>query len=381
MFPLAAQEPRQTKRRDRTMSTKPTTKSTAPECPLDDVEKHLRRFLVMPSDHHFTILSLWVAHTYAFDAAYATPYLYVNSAEKQSGKTRVIEVLSDLAQNPMVASSVSPSVIYRAIEGLNVTSDEDDAPTGKPTLFVDEVDAIFRGGAANEDLRNILNSGYKSNGSVLRTIPGKDGGEAKFFSTFAPKLLAGIDNGAIPDTIADRCIALNLKRKREDEKVERYLSRRVADDCEALRVKLDKWVRANMDHFMAAEPAVMEELSDRAFEIVEPLLAIAARGKGWTKRAQDAARHLLTAEAAPLSEGAKVLLAAWELFEGTGADKITTSSLSEATGLNGKALGIRLARYDVKPTTIRFPHTTAKGYYRRSFEDAWTRYLPTDARG
>lgn len=357
---------------------KTTTTPAGPPCPLDDIEKHLRRFLVMPTEHHYTILSLWVAHTYAFDAAYATPYLYVNSAEKQSGKTRVIEVLSDLARNPMVASSVSPSVIYRAIEGLD--NADEDAPTGKPTLFVDEVDAIFRGGKANEDLRNILNSGYKNNGQVLRTIPGKDGGEAKFFSTFAPKLLAGIDNGAIPDTIADRCISLNLKRKREDEVVERYLSRRVADDCEALRVKIDTWVRANMTHFLAAEPKVIEELSDRAFEIVEPLIVIASRCPGWVKRTQAAARALLMAEAAPLSEGAKVLLAAWELFEGTGADKITTSSLSEATGLNGKALGVKLSRYGVKPTTIRFPHTTAKGYYKRSFADAWTRYLPAEAR-
>lgn len=360
--------------------TAKTTAKTAPQSPLDDIEAHLRRFLVMPTDHHFTILSLWVAHTYAFDAAYATPYIYVNSAEKQSGKTRVIEVLSDLARNPMVASSVSPSVIYRAIEGLNVTADDaDDAPTGKPTLFVDEVDAIFRGGQANEDLRNILNSGYKSNGSVLRTVPGKDGGEAKFFSTFAPKLLAGIDNGAIPDTIADRCVALNLKRKREDERVERYLSRRVADDCDAIRIKTDKWVRANMDHFMDANPPVIEELSDRAFEIVEPLLAIAGRAQGWTKRAKDAAKFLLTAEAAPLSEGARILLAAKELFDGTNADKITTASLSDSTGLNGKSLGVKLARYGIKPTTIRFPHTVAKGYKRDQFVDAWERYLPTDA--
>jgi hypothetical protein len=45
------------------MTAKTTAKTTAPDCPLDDIVTHLRRFLVLPTDHHFTILALWIVHT------------------------------------------------------------------------------------------------------------------------------------------------------------------------------------------------------------------------------------------------------------------------------------------------------------------------------
>jgi hypothetical protein len=238
------------------------------------------------------------------------------------------------------------------------------------------VDAIFRGGAANEDLRNILNSGYKSNGSVRRTVPGQDGGEVKSFRTFAPKALAGIENGALPETLATRSISLNLKRKKDSEKVERYLTRRVEADADALKAKIDAWVRHNMDHFVTFEAPIIDELDDRAFEIVEPFLAIAARCKGWTAKTRDAAKAMLVRET-PMTEGAKILLAAHNLFTELNADRLTTAALSEATDLNGKALGVKLAPYGIKPTTIRFQGgKVAKGYHRRDFQDAFERYLP-----
>lgn len=347
---------------DTNTAAKATT--TAPPCPLDDVVQYMERFIAFTDPHHATVLALWVAHTYAFEAAYATPYIYITSAEKQSGKTRVIEVLSDLAKNPIVASSVSPSVIYRDIEASS------------PTLFIDEVDAIFRGGASNEDLRNILNSGYKHNGSVRRTVPGADGGEVKSFRTFAPKLLAGIENAALPDTIADRCIRIVLKRKKKDQEVERYLTRKVEADAAALREKLELWVRFNMDKILVSEPKMVEEISDRAFEIAEPLLAIAGRCKGWTARAREATTALLKPDEKPLSIQAQILLTAQNIMQEQNTDRISSALLAEAMNMNGKALGVKLAPYGIRPTTIRFPGgAVAKGYHRRDFEDAWERYL------
>lgn len=345
----------------------PKTPKTAPKAPsiLDDIKTFMSRFVAFTDDAHADVLALWVLHTWAFDASYATPYIYITSAEKQSGKTRVIEVLAVLARNPVTAASVSAPSLFRIIE----------AAESRPTLFIDEVDAIFTG-AANEDLRGILNSGYKRNGSVLRTVPGQDGGEVRAFSTFAPKLLAGIDNGAVPDTIADRSIRITLKRKRKDQEVERFISRKVDPDAEALRARIETWVSTNLDAIMEYEPPIIEELSDRAFEIAEPLLAVASRERGWTAKARKSITDVLTAQPAKtLPLGAQVLMKARDILTETGNDKLTSDELATAMDMSAKRIGVILAPYGITPRTVRIGAHTKKGYHMADFADAWSRYI------
>lgn len=360
-----------------------TNTASFPECPLPAIEAHLRRFIAFPTEDHAPVLSTWVLHTYAIDAAYATPYLYVTSAEKQSGKTRVIDVLDGICRNSVRSGSMSASSLYRIIDGGvpgqpgsedDESEDADLIQRGKPTLFIDEVDAIFSG-AANEPLREVLNTGYKSSGFAIRTIEGK----VRQMSTFAPKLLAGIDNGAMPDTIADRCIKIVLKRKLAGQEVERFMARRVEPEAAELREMIEAWVRHNMDAIMAHEPAVIEELSDRAFEISEPLLQIAhVAGGDWTERLTSALRNLLVEEKT-LSEGAKVLLAAKTIMEETGADRLSSAALSEYVNMHPKRVGNLLAPYGIKPTTVAFgsgqARQIAKGYHKSAFADAWERYI------
>lgn len=350
-----------------------------PSTVLDEIVDFMERFMVFSDPNHAPILALWVAHTYAFDAAYATPYLYVTSPEKQSGKTLLIDILSNLARNPVIAGSVSASSLYRIIEGgmpgEGSEGDDDDLIVrGKPTLFIDEVDTIFTG-SANEDLRGVLNTGYKANGTVLRTIDG----QVQRLSTFAPKLLAGIDNGAMPDTIADRCIRIVLKRKKKDQTVERFLQRRIDADAADLRQRIADWVRVNMDQIAQCEPPVIDEISDRAFEIAEPLLQIASRAKGWSKPARACLTEVLKPEDKPLSVQAQILLAARNLMVETGMDRVSSAALAEAMNMHPKRIGSLLAPYGIKPTTVRFGkgpnQVVAKGYHAADFDDAWSRYL------
>ncbi|MGA7636617.1 MAG: hypothetical protein WCB00_06795, partial [Candidatus Acidiferrales bacterium] len=58
---------------------------------LKDVFNFIRRFVSL-SPSQARVVSLWVLHTHVIDAADATPYLAITSAEKQSGKTRLLEV-------------------------------------------------------------------------------------------------------------------------------------------------------------------------------------------------------------------------------------------------------------------------------------------------
>ena len=65
------------------------------------------------SEAQATAAALWIAHTHAFDAADATPYLSITSVEKESGKTRTLEVLDELVARPWLTGRVTAAVLAR----------------------------------------------------------------------------------------------------------------------------------------------------------------------------------------------------------------------------------------------------------------------------
>ncbi|HSH22455.1 MAG TPA: hypothetical protein VK975_00145, partial [Acidimicrobiales bacterium] len=64
---------------------------------LDTVHDTLTKYVAFPSPDHAVAVTLWVAHTHGMDAFDTTPILSVQSAEPQSGKTRLLEVIEGLA--------------------------------------------------------------------------------------------------------------------------------------------------------------------------------------------------------------------------------------------------------------------------------------------
>ena len=99
---------------------------------LDEVAGFVRRFVVM-SEAQADAVALWVVHTHAFDAAEQTPYLAISSAEKRSGKTRLLEVLELLVARPWLTGRVTAAVLARKVDAE------------RPTLLLDESDAAFKG--------------------------------------------------------------------------------------------------------------------------------------------------------------------------------------------------------------------------------------------
>ena len=119
---------------------------------LEDVVAFIRRYVAL-SDHQATELALFVVHTHAFAAAETTPYQNIGSATKQSGKTRLLEVLELLVTNPWLTGRATTAVLARRIE------------QERPTLLLDETDAAFKAESDYaEALRAILNSGIATRG-------------------------------------------------------------------------------------------------------------------------------------------------------------------------------------------------------------------------
>jgi hypothetical protein len=79
---------------------------------FDAVETFIRRFVVM-SDEQAATISLWAAHSHCFDASDYTGYVFVTSAERESGKSRLKEVCELLVANPVPTSNVSPAALFR----------------------------------------------------------------------------------------------------------------------------------------------------------------------------------------------------------------------------------------------------------------------------
>jgi Protein of unknown function (DUF3631) len=343
---------------------------------LHRIEDFVRRYVVVDDDQAAAIAT-WVAHTHAFAAAVATPYLSITSAEMESGKTRLLEVLRPLVANPWFTGRTTAAALTRKIAKAS------------PTLLLDEFDATKNGDKEfAEVLRGVLNSGYRAGGAVTVCVGQGANFDVRDFPTFCPKAIAGI--GALPDTVASRSIPISLKRRLASEPIERFRERKARALGEAIADGIESVLMPLIDELTAAEPHLPEELSDRQWDVWEPLLALSdAAGGEWPERARAAAVRLSDrGESDEATLGVRLLADCRDAF-GT-EDRIATVDLLEHLhGIEdapwadwyGKEISARkvadlLRRFGIKAKRIRIGEWTPRGYLREAFEDAWTRYVP-----
>ena len=339
---------------------------------LDGITDVLRRFAILsPPETH--AIALWIVHTYAIEATSICPILIIKSAEKRCGKTVVMELLRNLVSRPLPASNITASALFRVIEKYQCV------------LLLDEADTFIYN---SEELRGILNSGYRRSGSyVIRTV-GEDF-EPVVFNTFGPKAIAQIDMP--PETIADRGIIVNMQRKKPNEKPERLRADRISSDFNDLRQKAVRWTRDNLAALTNCEPTLPDTLNDRAQDSWRPLLAIAETAGGeWRKRGLTSAIKL-SEEKSELSKRTLLLGDIKNLF--AQFNTVRMSSTDICAGLaameehpwpefyNGQPITVRqLARmlepFGIKPRQMKLGKINTRGYEKEDFLDSFSRYLP-----
>lgn len=200
---------------------------------LDAVREILRRYVVFQYPEQADACALWVIHTWAFNAFDYTPYLSVFAAEKRSGKSRLLEVLSLLVRNARLTSGSSSAALVRSVDESN-----------PPTILLDEIDAVYgeKNDGQAENTRQFLNAGFRRGAKFLRCVGQGAAIEVKEFPAFCPKVLCGIGR-CLPDTVLDRSLHVELVRQSREERAERFREREAQAEIAPIRVELDGWVQ------------------------------------------------------------------------------------------------------------------------------------------
>lgn len=251
---------------------------------LDVTRDFIRSYVVLPmvsrgdEEHEHVVgdlLALWVAHTWAFEACFATPYLRVVSAAPVSAKSLLLEVLASISRRGWLAVNPSPAILYRKID------------RDQPTLLLDEMDNYQLD--ERRDSLAVLNSGYKPGVPVPRCT---DRGDLEEFACFCPKGYAGLDERQLAPALLSRSITIRMETKRRGDEVEMWIGPDVEPKTADLRARWEAWAERHVDELKGRRPDLVG-LVNRQAEVWWILLSIGElAGAEWTERARRAARVL-----------------------------------------------------------------------------------------
>jgi hypothetical protein len=338
---------------------------------LNSIADAIRSYVVLADFVRDT--ALWALHTYLLDCFSVSPRLAVCSPDKQCGKTTLLDVLGGIVLKPLPTANVTASAVFRVVEAH------------RPTLLVDEADTFLRD---NDELRGIINSGHRRGGSVLRTVG--DEHEPRSFATYSACAIALI--GKLPDTLHDRSVVVDLKRRLPSEAISQFRLDR-AGHLAALASQAARWCADHADRIGEADPGLPDSVYNRVADNWRPLLAVAdAAGGEWPERARQA---LAQSQAAVDDQSRLGLLLAdiKAIFAEKGGDRLGSLELVSALGAiegrpwaeyrHGKPitqnqLARTLKSLGIAPERIRDSDKQARGYLLARFSDAFERYLPSE---
>jgi Protein of unknown function (DUF3631) len=290
-----------------------------------------------------------------------------------------LEVSNLLVPNPVDAVNVTAAYLFRKVAA------------DSPTVLFDEIDTVFctRNGAAgnNEDIRGLLNAGHRRGATAGRCVTQGNVVMTEELPAYAAVALAGL--GDLPDTILSRAIIIRMNRRAPSERVEPFRARLHTAAGHALRDRLVAWAKGAR---FAGWPALPDEVTDRAADCWEPLVAVADLAKGrWPGAARTAAVFLvarLVGDRREASLGLRLLADMRTVFSDDEAkttstildklQKLDESPWGDIRGkpLTDRGLATRLRAYGIEPRTLRVGGATPRGYRKEDFVDAWARYCP-----
>ena len=228
--------------------------------PLGLIASHLRRCIYLRNDAEYLALSAFCILSYSVDLFDRIPYLSIQGL-KGSGKTTLMTVMKSIVYQPLFLSETTNAALFRLIDSR------------RPTLFLDEVESLNKRGSANEQIFQVLNSGYQKDGLVTRV----SGNKVLHFQTYGLKVMAGINK--LFSTLEDRCILLELVKPPDSTELER-MSVGDPNDIQELINNILSGLMSSQERIMeyVSNPSMLcidERIRNRDFDKWFPLLLIA----------------------------------------------------------------------------------------------------------
>lgn len=227
-------------------------------------EEFFRYFLDIPDERVYKVLALWTIATYLMPIWYALGYLTIFGL-RESGKSKVLEVLDLLAFNATKVQSITSPSLFRYIEMYS------------PTLLMDETD--FTEPTKHTDLLHLLYVGYKRGIPAIRSEKTtKEKIKTRKFNVFCPKALVA-PHGMEP-MLLTRCIIIRMLRTSNSEISRRWptdLDPKINSWAENIRnylyrFALERWRDVKKEYESLTMP---ENVDSRNFEVWAPLFALA----------------------------------------------------------------------------------------------------------
>jgi hypothetical protein len=352
---------------------------------LQEIYNQVQRFVII-ENHEYVVFCLHSALAYSWELFSKLPILRLKSPTKRCGKSTGLDLIERLVLRPLLTVSVSPAGLFRIIE------------TFHPYIMVDEADSF---GAENDELRSIVNGGFERGRPAIRV--NKETLKPEIFDTFGPKVLASI--GSLHETIEDRSIIINMKRKPPGAEVEELC------DCDpdvfvVLRRKLQRWVNDNRDAIQATKLQRPKALLDRAWNKWRPLLTIAhVVGGVWPSECLKAALKMagesdeersiavevfirIRALINEQKENNDLIIAKGEAFLQS-CDLLTHLNCDkeapwadwgkgEKTGISSHKLAKILKPFGIKSDQPQISNAHIRGYWVKDFKEAFESYLPPE---
>ncbi len=345
---------------------------------LDKISRFISRYLQC-SEHQLTVMALWSLHTHCLEAARATPYLSIQSTEKQSGKSLCLQLLSMLSDGSALTVGFTASSLTQRLD--------DDVST----FLLDECQATLgtRARSKNPALRAILAAGSQCGAGYTDSAHER--------TTFGPKAFAG--RGQLPEELADRSIPILLSPLTGglDSLPARFDVQLATEEAIPLHRQLGEWAEKNMDA-LVARPAYTHQdfpgyLTPRRRDMCEPLFRLADFiGDEWPARIRVALDAIFDQEFKHnLQPNLKLLAALRDCFKfHHDPERLASAVLVEwvqslpdgsvdiGGAINVRILARMLAIFGIHPRLQRnAPGTTspARGYQLQDFLEPWLLWL------
>ena len=231
--------------------------TVAPQEVFNTIHNTLTQYVDFKSSTESKILALWTVGTYFYTMFPAYPYLALNGP-KNSGKSTVLRVLQPMAFNMVTTSDPTGASLFRLIHHNGCT------------VGIDEAERYHNPrDTAMQQIRQLLNSGYKQGMPALRLIG--DDYKPQAFDVYSPKILAAI--AGLEDVLASRCIAIPMRRT--DKKIPllppEYSGTQIRHQLYTLALTYHQDVRK-----LYYERPELHTLHNRTGELWQPLIALAA---------------------------------------------------------------------------------------------------------